>query len=175
VTGETQNLAIRLAIKMVGPRRLPRIAWTQCQSKRTEQHGPGPGGQVGPASGAGGAGSSPAGGAPIFRAFGSQRGVPGDRSHPELGVTMSPSLGIWGLAAALAACSSPRKISSWSVLAFYSRDRFDRNQKAVRQSHIGWSRAGWRRIRHVTPIDLVDGGEILNVGIVDRCLDEAIE
>ena len=40
---------------------------------------------------------------------------------------------------------------------------------------LGWSRPGWWRIRHVSLIDLIDGGEVLDVRIKDRPLDELID
>src|SRR5215207_6526363 len=57
------------------------------------------------------------------------------------------------------------------LLARQFGDRLDRDEQAVGQPDVGWGGTGRRRIGHVAGVDLVEPGEVLDIGVEDRCLD----
>lgn len=55
----------------------------------------------------------------------------------------------------------------------HDRNRVNGDKETSRQVDVGGRGSGWRRVWHVTGIDGVDGGEIVEVVVKDRGLDQA--
>jgi hypothetical protein len=75
----------------------------------------------------------------------------------------------------------PSKLSEGSAereqladLIWNDSDGINRYEEAMRELHIGGRRSRWRRVGHVSGIDLVETRKVIDIRVEDRDLDQMI-